>query len=428
MKEELLHFIWKYQLFDHKALFTQKGEPIEIVHPGHHNQDAGPDFLDGRIRIGNTLWAGNIELHVKASEWFGHKHDSDPAYKNVILHVVYQDDLDLNKKYSPDISVFELQQLVHSSLFENYNNLMMNNLWIACEQNLLAVSPIVRSAWLERMVIERLESRYDQIIAIATKNKFDWIESFHQYLCRNFGFKVNSDAFQNLAEITPLKLLAKHKTNILQIEALLFGQAGLLSNKFRDDYSVALKKEYDFLRKKYDLNPMNPAWWKFSKLHPPNFPTIRISQYASLISNSTHLYSKILEEKDLQTIMSLLNCQASDYWKYHYTFENITTQIGDRKIGKSSVYNLLINTVIPFLFIYGKEKNQSEYINRAINLLDQLPAEKNRILEKFAELGFVNSNAAASQALLHLKKKYCNQKNCLDCSIGVSLIRSKPKE
>ena len=194
-----------------------------------------------------------------------------------------------------------------------------------------------------------------------------------------------------------------------------------------DDYSVALKKEYNFMRKKYDLTPMNPAWWKFSKLHPANFQTIRISQYAGLISKSSHLYSKLLEEKNLQAIMSLLDCQASDYWKYHYTFEHITNQVSDRKIGKSSVYNLLINTVIPFLFIYVKEKNQTEYINRAINLLDQLPAEKNRILEKFSELGFENSNASASQALLHMKKNYCNNKSCLDCSIGVSLIRSKPE-
>lgn len=426
MKEELLHFIWKYQLFNHKVLFSQQGEPIEIIHPGQQNYDSGPDFQDGRIKIGSTLWAGNIELHTKASDWFIHKHDSDPAYKNVILHVVYQDDLDKNKKYSPDIPVFELNQLVHPSLFDNYNSLMLNNLWIPCEQNMLQVTSIVRSAWLERMVIERMESRYDQIIGIATKNKFDWIESFHQYLCRNFGFKVNSDAFQNLAEITRVKLLAKHKNNLMQIESLLFGQAGLLSNKYSDDYSVALKKEYDFLRKKYDLTPMNPAWWKFSKLHPANFPTIRISQYANLISKSSHLYSKLLEEKNLQTIMSFFDCCASDYWKYHYTFEHITNQVGDRKIGKSSVYNLLINTVIPFLFIYGKEKNQTEYINRAINLLDQLPAEKNRILKKFTELGFNNSNASASQALLHMKKNYCTHKRCLECSIGVSLLRTKP--
>ena len=425
MKEELLQFIWKYQLFKHKALFTTQGELIEIVHPGHHNHDAGPDFLDGRIRIGKTLWAGNIELHIKASEWYSHKHDTDPAYKNVILHVVYQDDLGQNKRNSPDLPVFELVQLVHPSLFEKYNNLMLNNLWIPCEENVLEVTSIVRSGWFERMVIERMESRYEQIIGIATKNKFDWIESFHQYLCRNFGFKVNSDAFQNLAEITPLKLMAKHKNNLMQIEALLFGQAGLLSNIYKDDYSVALKKEYDFLRKKYDLTPMNPAWWKFSKLHPANFPTIRISQYAGLISKSSHLYSKLLEEKDLQTILSLLDCRTSDYWKYHYTFEHITSQVGERKIGRSSVYNLLINTVIPFLFIYGKEKNQTEYINRAINLLDQLPAEKNRILEKFEVLGFNNPNASASQALLHMKKNYCNQKSCLDCSIGVSLIRFK---
>jgi hypothetical protein len=302
---------------------------------------------------------------------------------------------------------------------------MINNLWIPCEENVHEVADIIRSSWLERMVIERMESRYEQITAIAIKNKFDWIESFHQYLCRNFGFKVNSDAFQNLAEITPLKLLAKHKSNLLQIEALLFGQAGMLSNKYADDYSAALKKEYNFLRKKYNLTPMNPAWWKFSKLHPANFPTIRISQYAGLIFKSTHLYSKLLDEKDLQNIMSLLECRASEYWKYHYTFENITSQTGERKIGKSSLYNLLINTVIPFLFIYGKEKNQTEYINRALNLLEQLPAEKNRILDKFEELKFNNSNASASQALLHMKKNYCNQKRCTDCSIGVSLIRSE---
>ena len=246
MKEELLQFIWKYQLFNHKKLVTRQGEAIEIVHPGHHNHDAGPDFLDGRIRIGETLWAGNVELHVKASEWYGHKHDTDPAYRNVILHVVYQDDLDQKKKYTPELPVFELHHLVHPSLFDKYNSLMINNLWIPCEENVHEVTDIIRSSWLERMVIERMESRYEQITAIAIKNKFDWIESFHQYLCRNFGFKVNSDAFQNLAEITPLKLLAKHKSNLLQIEALLFGQAGMLSNKYADDYSAALKKEYNF--------------------------------------------------------------------------------------------------------------------------------------------------------------------------------------
>jgi hypothetical protein len=425
MKEELLHFIWKYQLFNHKFLFTRQGEPLEIIHPGQHNHDSGPDFFNGRVKIGETIWAGNIEIHSKASDWFLHKHDTDPAYKNVILHVVYQDDLQNNDKYPDKIPVLELAQEVRPALFENYNNLMLNNLWIPCEQNVLEVNAITRSAWLERMVIERMETRYDQIIEIASRNKFDWSESFHVFLCRNFGFKVNSDAFQNLAEITPVKLLGKHKNNLMQVEALLFGQAGMLSNKFSDDYSVALKKEYDFLRKKYALTPMNPAWWKFSKLHPANFPTIRISQYANLIVKSSHLYSKLLEEKNLHNIFDLLDCQASDYWKYHYTFENITTQTGTRKIGKSSVYNLLINTVIPFLFIYGKEKGQTEYINRALNLLEQLPEEKNRILEKFESLGFVNKNASVSQALLHLKKHYCVHKRCLDCSIGVSLIRTK---
>lgn len=425
MKESILHFTWKFQLLDNKKIRTTEDEKIEVLDPGTHNHNSGPDFIDARLRIGSTLWAGNIEIHSKASDWFAHKHDIDPAYKNVILHVVFKNDLSSAKSAALNIPVLELQNFISQNLLEQYDHLMKSRLWIACLDSIHLADEMTRISWQNRLVVERLQKRYNTIIQLVEKNKNDWLESFYQFLARNFGFNINSDAFEMLAESIPLKLFSKHKHNHFQIEALLFGQSGILSQDMKDDYPKTLFTEYVFLKKKYGLNDLSNNIWKLAKLRPTNFPTIRISQFADLLSKSSKLFSMILETKDLKEIYKFFNIEASDYWNDHYLFDKLTEKKSKKKIGKKSIENIIINTIVPYLFVYGKERDLHSIKERAIVFLEKLPPENNSILVRWQELGFRNKNSADSQALLHLKKHYCDKKLCLQCGIGTKILRKQ---
>lgn len=436
MQEALLHHIWKFRLFDMNQLSTVGGESVEITHPGKHNTDSGPDFFDARIKIADTLWAGNVELHIKTSDWQKHNHQHDVAYDNVILHVVFDDDVKGGSgsgggSGSPvNIPILELKSRISENLLKSFDTLMLNQNKIPCSGSISTVDEFTISNWLDRLLIERLEHKTKSIEAMLQQNQNNWEETFYVHLARNFGFKINAVPFELLARSLPLQHLAKHKSELFQIEALLFGQAGLLQSDFNDEYPSRLRKEYYFLKAKFSLQNMDAHLWKFMRLRPVNFPTIRIAQFAQLIYNSSHLFSKLLEIKNAKQAHDLFDVEVSDYWKTHFMFDKETTPApkdvsGDKHLGKTSVENILINTFVPFLFYYGKQKGILKIQNRALEFLENINAEKNNITDKWTSLKVKCDNAYKSQALIQLYNFYCSEKKCLSCAVGNKILKPK---
>jgi len=426
MTEEFLSYLWKYKLIDQPLVLTN-GDVCEVIDSGIQNQHAGPDFLNARIRIGETLWAGNVEIHIRASDWYKHKHQFDEAYDNVILHVVHDEDKTIRIKNNAVLPAIELRDKYNQHIFVAYNDLMNNLRWIPCEHLIRDVNRFVVNNWLDRLMIERLENKS---LAIGEKLEFnegDWAETFYQVLTKSFGFKVNAIPFELLARSLPLKILAKHKHDPFQVEALLFGQAGLLKRNQGDKYYKSLKKEYNFLAGKYDLQPIDAHMWRFLRMRPSNFPTVRISQFAALIFKSSHLFSCILEASGVKELEKMFEIQASEYWNTHYTFGKKSAK-RIKKLGRSGRLLLLINTVIPFLFIYGKVKGEQSLIDLSLKLLDQIPGESNSITRKWEKLGMGTRTSFATQALIELKASYCDQKKCLHCSIGHELLKGSGAE
>ena len=406
MKEDFLHFIWKHRLFSKSNIKTVSGEKIEVISTGTHNFDSGPDFFNARIRIGNTMWAGNVEIHTKASDWYLHRHHQDESYNNVILHVVETADREvlINEKVLPCLVLNYPEKLK-----ENYFQLLQSEQWIACQSRFHMVDPFEVKFWLGALLSERLLSKTDEIRFLLQQNKNDWNETFYQLLARNFGMKTNALPFELLAKTTPLNILGKHKNNLFQIEALLFGQSGLLNEELiGDDYFLKLREEYSFLYKKYKLKPVEAHLWKFMRLRPVNFPTIRISQFAQLICKSTALFSKILETENLKSLELFFNVESSGYWDNHYRF-NKDSKKTSKKLGSSAFQNIVINTIAPVLFVYGDINGKSELKDRALRFLDELPAESNSIIESWEKLEIRAKSAFETQALLQLKNFYCKK-------------------
>jgi hypothetical protein len=422
--EDFLHYVWKFRLFDRSDLRTEDGEALEIFSTGIHNSDSGPDFHNARIKIGETLWAGNVEVHLSASDWQKHGHTTDEAYNNVILHVVYNNDLPLKLNNGRTVPTLQLNDRVPAELYGRYHQMIFGNQTIIpCEASIGAVDGLIMHNWLTRVLVERLEKKSTAVIAALAINRGDWEETFYQFLAANFGFKTNALPFELLAKSLPQLTLAKNKNNPMQIEALIFGQAGFLEGDLNDDYPVMLKKEYDYLRKKYGLKPIENHLWKFMRLRPPNFPTIRLAQFAALIVNANHLFSKILEIKDIDALRNLFaSIKTNEYWDNHYRFDVVSKPL-PKVMGAASVDILLINTLALFLFSYGKHHQQQYYISRALKLLENLPAEKNNITADFVNLGVKITNAFESQALLELKNNYCNYKKCLQCGVGNKILK-----
>jgi hypothetical protein len=420
MQENFLHFIWKNRLFNSHLSQTTQGEKIEIITTGTHNTDSGPDFFNAKVKIGNTLWAGNIEIHCKASDWNLHKHDQDEAYNNVILHVVdiYDKEIRINNKKVPSFVLNYSKEIK-----DNYLQLLDSERWISCEDQFQLMDPIHLKFWYSSLLIERLQEKTNEIKQRLLQNKNDWNETFYQFLAKNFGMKTNALPFEMLAKATPLKLLGKHKNNLTQIEALLFGQAGLLNEHLiGDDYFLQLRKEYSFLYSKYKLNPIAAHLWKFLRLRPVNFPTVRISQFANLIHKSNSIFSKILETESLVELQEYFKVSSSSYWDKHYRFNKESKQ-STKKLGQSTFHNIVINTIAPILFVYG-ELNAKQFLkDRAIRFLEEVPAENNSIIRKWRELGIKTKTAFETQALLQLKNVYCKNKKCLNCQLGNKIIR-----
>jgi len=420
--EEFIHFIWENRLFACEDLKTLQNEPVEVVHTGRRNTDSGPDFFNAMVKIGGTLWAGNIEIHRKASDWDKHHHTFDRAYENVILHVVEDADKQIFRENGTAIATLELTWPGH--LTRNYQRLLHSKTWIACQEQFHRIDPIVLRLGFNRLMIERLEDKTEEIKGILEQNCHNWNETFFRMLARMFGFKVNASPFEILAKVVTLRILTKHKNSLFQMEALLFGASGLLSEElFGDPYFIDLQKEFSFLKKKYKLSGVEPHLWKFMRLRPGNFPTIRISQLAALIHRSQGLFSHIVDTSDLQELKELFMVKASGYWECHYRFNRPATRILPKELGESSVNTIIINVVIPFLFVYGEEQNLHHLKDRALGFLEQLPAENNSVICRWEQLGVKACSAFETQALLQLKNRHCNRKNCLRCPIGNKLVR-----
>ena len=424
MTEDFLHYIWKYKLYDSAQLITEDGETIQVQKQGEHNTNSGPDFFNAKLKIGKTTWAGNVEIHIKSSAWIEHKHDKDKAYDNVILHVVYDNDKQIKLRNGEIIPALELKGKFDSGLYKKYEQLQKSKDWIPCAKQIKAVDPFTLSAWQDRLLVERLERRSDAIEKSLALNKNNWEETFYQHIARSFGFKVNNDPFELLARALPLNILVKHKSSQFQIEALLFGQAGLLDKKFTDTYPQYLQTEYNFLKKKYDLKPIDAHLWKFARMRPVNFPTIRIAQFAELIFKSVHLFSKILEVQNVKQLYQLLEVETSEYWQTHYTFDKKSAK-KSKSLGHLGIESITINTILPFLFVYGKSRADEKFCDRALSLLEQIPAEKNSIIENWKKLGVKSSSAYQTQALLQLKNEYCSNIRCLDCAVGHKILKQK---
>ncbi len=419
MTERLLQYIWQFNYYHTSDLLTTDKIPVQVHQPGLLNTNQGPDFLNAKIKIGETTWVGHVELHVRSSEWLEHKHSTDSNYNNVILHVVWTENENLNLPFPTLV----LEDRVSNVLLSRYEELMLSTRFIACENHLASAEAIAVILWQERMLIERLQHRTASIMELLKVNNTDWEETFWWLLAHNFGLKVNSDSFEKIAQSIPVKILSKHKNQIHQIEALLLGQAGTLDKQFAEAYPNMLRKEYRFLQKKYKLKKIHYPLY-YLRMRPANFPTVRLAQLAALVHGSHHLFSIILSVAKVDDLRQHLNVTANDYWHYHYLFDELTV-FNKKNLGKQMIENIIINTCIPIAYAYGYYNNNETLKHKAIQWMREIPAEKNAITKGFEGLGMSNKTAHDSQAMIHLKNNYCNEKACLNCGIGNAVLKTE---
>jgi hypothetical protein len=423
MTERLLQYIWQFQYYNKQALALDNGDPVQVIHPGRYNTNQGPDFLEAKIKIENTLWVGHVELHLKTSDWFKHAHHLDRNYDNVVLHVVWEND-------QPDgdslIPVFSLQSRVARLLLHQYEAWMNSRDVIPCGGQARQAARLVWISWLERLSAERLQRKANEVCAYLQQNNQHWEETFWWMLARSFGNKLNTEPFEAMAKSLPFTLLAKYKNQLLSLEALLLGQCGLLQQEFDawEEHPVQLQREYAHLQKKHRLTPV-PQAVLYSKTLPANFPDLRLAQLAALIHQSTHLFAHIKDAANVQDIKQLLAVTASAFWDGHYRLKEPSVH-QPKKLGHQTINSIIINAVVPVLFAYGHSYDEEQYKNKALNWLAGMPPEKNKITREFKQQGIdYNYNGAYSQALIELRKCYCNDKRCLDCSVGNALLKKQ---
>lgn len=424
MREDILHFVWRWRRFSAQNLRTTDGQSIEILHPGTLNTDAGPDFFNARLRIDDTEWAGNVEMHVRASEWHAHNHQHDAAYHTVVLHVVWEADATVCRPSGEAIPCLSLQGQIDPVLVAECERLMSQPYQpVPCAHFVANVPRLVVRNWLDRLAVERLEMKTAAIETRLADTEQYWESAFYEGVAKAFGLKVNAEPFAALARSLPLTILGHHKSQPLQIEALLFGQAGWLENdNFEEAYPKLLAKEYRFLQHKYQLAPLPKAVWKFARLRPANFPTVRLAQLAALIHQSSHLFSQVLEAPDVRQLEHLFEAGVSDYWQTHYVLDKPTVK-RPKRLGRDFIHLIVINTVVPFLFQYGKARNNPTIQEKALMWLETMMAENNALIADWKSVGLTPENAHQSQALLHLRTHYCNTRRCLQCAIGHHLLR-----
>jgi len=402
-------------------LETTSGEPITIINCGRLNTDAGPDFSEARIKIGNTILVGNVEIHTKSSDWLRHGHHKDPAYSNLILHAVYENDaIDI----AANTPTLVLKDIIPAHIIARYSGLIKTTDKLPCTGQHTIVKDITKEGWLSRMLAERWEQKLADWNVMLENSAEDWRNLLYWRMAANFGFKTNAMPFLLLAQSLPLNIPTRHKDDLQQLEAIFFGQAGMLDKDFEDDYPRALQKEYDYLRKKYQLKPINGALWKFLRMRPANFPTVRIAQFAALVHRSLHLFSQILETHSVKEIEPLLDIKASEYWDTHFRFDAVQEQPSPKTLGHSSIENIIINTIAPIQFLYAARQDTARRQEQALQLLEAVPAEKNNITRLWEENNWPAANAAQSQALLQLYNNYCTSKRCLECTVGLNILKA----
>ncbi len=422
MKEDFLHYLWKFQKFDSSAIQTSLGEDVIVLSPGIHNHNSGPDFFNGKVSIAGQLWAGNIEIHINASDWYAHSHETDLAYENVILHVVWNNDTEIFRKDNKPIPTIELKKYVSEKLLNSYQKLFSaRQNWIYCEDSFAEVDEFTIENWLEKLFIERLEQKSEMILQELEKSNNHWEAVLFKLLSKNFGLKVNGESFYSIANSVDYNIINKTSSNQIYLEALLFGQAGLLDEKLQDGFAKTLIKEYNFLKAKFSLDNSAVIQPKYFRLRPPNFPTIRLSQLSVLLSEKGNLFNLLISAKSVSELYSIFNISASEYWNKHYNFGTISKG-SKKKLTKSFIDLLIINTIIPLKFCYSKHIGNDE-IENIISLVSEISSEDNSIIKKFNSLKPISKNALHSQGLLQLKNEYCNKSKCMQCAIGNEILK-----
>ncbi|MEM6522910.1 MAG: DUF2851 family protein [Bacteroidota bacterium] len=424
IQEAFIHFVWKHQYFIKSNLATSTGQPLNIIKPGFHNTDAGPDFKEGKVVIDGLEWNGSIEIHRRSSDWHVHKHSSNESYNNVVLHVVWEHDLDIELRDGTIIPTFEIADRVDTELLNGYKALMNSLAPVPCAYQLPYVDDLIKETMIERMTVERLYNKAQLVTEVYNETGNDWEQTAFRWLAKSFGFKVNAEQFEKLAQLIPSRLIAKNSNNLKRLEALFFGQAGFLTSKgTTDEYHKELKEEHKFLSHKYALpEPMLMFQWKFMRLRPANFPSIRIAQLAAIMHNQYGLFSRIKQIQSLKHLENLLIAETSDYWRRHYRFGK-TTNKNVPVFGTTSVQSVGINTVAPLLVSYGISVDQQMYVDQAVTLLESLAPEINRITRLWQNLGVKSGAAFTTQGLIQLYNLYCQRKKCLDCTIGTRILK-----
>ncbi|MGI9543293.1 MAG: DUF2851 family protein, partial [Cyclobacteriaceae bacterium] len=424
MQENFLHFIWEHQYFNKEDLVTTDGESLNVFHTGYRNDHSGPDFSSSRLSIGAMEWHRSTEIHIKASEWRSHQHHHDPGYNKVILHVVWQDDHSVFRQDGTSIPTLELKRRVAPEMIDRYQRLIRNRQSIPCSGQWDLAEEVVKLSMLDRALFNRIESKAKKIQALLEDTGNNWEEATYHWLVQNFGFKVNNDAFACLAGKLPYQILNRHRTDITSLESLLFGQAGFLDHNLEDEYHRRLAMEYQFLAHKYDLSAkrMDRHQWRFLRLRPANFPTVRLAQLAQLIHRQANIFS-LFRDHDFREYTSAFCGNVSNYWRNHYYFGK---QHGKNamRMGRASAESLVINTAAPILVAYGKALDQPSYVEKAVQLLQSLKAEKNQIIRQWAALGLRCRSAFDSQAMIELYNSFCKSKRCLSCNVGAHLIKT----
>ncbi len=422
--EELLHFVWQFRLFNQLELYSTDDEQIKIIQVGQCNDDAGPDFLFSQISIDGREWRGHVEIHVDGADWFKHQHHLDAVYNSVILHVVYQNAVPAFREDGTVIPCFELAPLINVGLLERYRGIMQNLHWIPCEKHLHEVDILHKTQAMQRMAAIRLEQRYGQIEDLLDETLDDWEKVLFLQLCRSFGMKVNAHPFLQLGKLADLSLIRKYRNDIFKMEAMIFGQAGFLADVPNEGYTKKLAEEYRYLKTIHSLKELKVFEWKFMRMRPYNFPTFRLAQLLALYGRTPFLFETLIHCKNMTDLNQILtNVSLSSFWKTHFVLGK-TTSIHTTDLSQRFIEHIAINAVIPVLFSYGKYMGIDELQTRALAWLEKLNAEQNKITRKFSELTLSAISAADSQGLLQLKQNYCDQKKCLQCNIGLSLLKS----
>ena len=423
MNEDLLHHVWNFQLFNSKGLKTTEGELVAIIRSGAQNFDSGPDFFNGQVSIGTMLWVGNIEIHIKSSDWIKHKHQHDAAYSKIILHVVWEDDQPVIQKNGERVPTIELSGLVKKSIFDKFEILQNSRSWIPCESEIADVDEFVKIQTIERKLVERLEAKSNRLNQILMLRKNDWEATLYQLLAKYFGFKVNAVPFELLANSIGFNIIRKYRTSEEQLLALFFGQADFLQTEFSGSFPLSLQKKYEFLASKYSLQPLQKDIWKFMRMRPSNFPTIRLAQFVSLFVKNSNLFQAIIEAKNINDLQMLFKVEAHSYFDTHYRFDVPASKNQTKCLGSASIDILLINAVIPVLFNYGKHIASEKIKSKALEFLQAITLERNSIMKKWKKLGMPISSAFDSQALIQLKNEDCSSKKCLTCAIGSAILK-----